>query len=199
MAGPRSWLLAWASWRGPSAVAPLAALAMALVLSPAHELSAQDRGGSFVGVTIRGGSGPVATVSLAADGAIEVATRARLTAEVGRLFQGIETCESEFPASFRCSAEPLQALVGVSLLHPSPAWTLRLDLAGGVHRVDREFGGTSPLVRIGGGIEKELTPRWLLAFDVSWSRAVNDSWRDRLGEWPDYTLLGIGVKRRLGG
>lgn len=151
-----------------------------------------------IALALRAGHGPAPTLELALSGAMSPSPGLRLTAEAGRLTQGIGVCEDQFPDSYRCSARPIQLLGGASILRPAGSWLLRGDAAVGAHRVDDEFGGTSPLLRLGGGVERELSAYWVLQVDAAWSRAFNATWRDRLGDPPVYRMMGVGVRRRLG-
>lgn len=151
-----------------------------------------------IALALRAGQGPAPTLELALSGTISPSSGLRLTVEAARLTQGIGVCEQEFPDSYRCSARPVQLLAGASLLHPVGSWLIRGDAAVGAHRVDADFGGTSPLLRLGGGVERELSADWALQVDAAWSRAFNATWRDRLGDPPVYRMMGVGVRRRLG-
>lgn len=151
-----------------------------------------------IALAVRGGRGPAATLEMALSGTVSPTSGLRLGVEAARLFQGIESCEQEFPDSYRCSARPLQLLVGASVLRPSGSWLLRGDAAVGAHRVSEDFGGTSPLLRLGGGVERELSADWVLQVDAAWSRAFNATWRHRLGAPPVYRMMGVGIRRRLG-
>lgn len=151
-----------------------------------------------IALALRAGGGPAPTLEVALSGALSPTSGLRLTLEAARLTQGIGVCEQEFPDSYRCSARPVQLLAGASLLHPVGSWLIRGDAAVGAHRVDADFGGTSPLLRLGGGVERELSADWALQVDAAWSRAFNATWRDRLGDPPVYRMMGVGVRRRLG-
>jgi hypothetical protein len=154
--------------------------------------------GPSVGVSLQAGDGPAFTLAVGLVGTAPLRPGLELRGQVLKAFQGIESCEAEFPASQRCASSPLAALGGLSLARPAGPWGLRLDAGAGVHLEEADFGGTSPLMQLGGGVERPLGSAWVGEATVSWTRAFNDTWEDRLGEPLAYLLVGVGIRRRLG-
>jgi hypothetical protein len=174
------------------------AATFALVATPtATELAAQ---GSLatdptLGLLVRGGDGPVATLAVGVVGSYPVRPHLHLRAEGLRYFQGLESCEAEFPESHRCASSPLSGVIGVSMRRPGDTWALRLDTGAGVHIEDSDFGGTAPVLQLGAGIERGFGRAWAVEATFSWTRTFNDTWEDRLGEPLQYALFGIGLRR----
>jgi hypothetical protein len=122
--------------------------------------------------------------------------RLQLRAELMKAFQGLESCEAEFPSSQRCNSSPIVGIVGLSFRHPIGSWAFGLDAGAGVHLEEEAFGGETPLVQLTGAMERNLGPTWVAEATMSWSRALNDVWEERLGEPLQYVLVGVGIRRR---
>ena len=151
-----------------------------------------------LGVALRAGDGPAATVAagLVASWPLRPRLHLHLRGELMKAFQGLEPCEAEFPSSHRCNSSPVKGILGLSFRHPIGSWAFGLDAGAGVHLEDDAFGGGTPLIQLGGAMEKNLGPAWVAEATVSWARAFNDVWEERLGEPLQYLLVGVGIRRR---
>ncbi|CAN5731732.1 hypothetical protein BH23GEM11_BH23GEM11_00620 [soil metagenome] len=148
------------------------------------------------GVTLRAGSGPAATVMAGLVGTYPLGPQLRLRAEGLKAFQGIETCEAEFPDSQRCRSSPLMGVVGLSYQVPAGLWSFGLNAGAGVHFEDEAFGGAAPMLQLAGVLERALGDAWVGEATVFWAQAFNDTWEERIGESLGYVLIGVGLRRR---
>jgi hypothetical protein len=148
------------------------------------------------GVAFRAGEGPAATVAVGLVASWPLRPRLHFRGEVMKAIQGVAGCEAEFPSSQRCSSSPVLGVLGFSLRQPMGSWALGLDTGAGVHLEEEAFGGGTPLVQLGGAMERNLGPAWVAEATVSWSRARNHVWEVRLGEPLEYVLVGVGLRRR---
>lgn len=165
---------------------------------PDGSLAQSQVGGAdpSLGLAFRAGEGPAATVAVGLIATHPLGPRLQLRGEITKAYQGLESCEAEFPSSQRCNSSPFMGIAGLSLRRPLGSWALGLNAGGGLHREEEEFGGWAPLVQLGGVMERNIGPAWIAEATVSWARAFNDVWEDRLGEPLQYVLLGVGLRRR---
>jgi hypothetical protein len=148
------------------------------------------------GITLRAGSGPAATIMAGVVGTHPLGPRLRLRAEALKSFQGIETCQDQFPDSHRCRSSPLMGVVGLSYHRPADLWSFGLGAGAGVHLEDEEFGGAAPMLQLRGGLERVLGDAWVGEATVLWAQVFNATWEEQIGEPLGYFLVGMELRRR---
>lgn len=149
-----------------------------------------------LGVVLRAGAGPAATLAAGLAGTHPLSAGLGLRAEALKAFQGLESCEDEFPRSQRCASSPWMGVVALSWRRPARSWSFGLDAGAGLHLEEEAFGGASPLLHLGGAFERSIGDRWILESTVVAARALNGTWEDRIGDPLGYLLIGIGIRQR---
>lgn len=152
----------------------------------------------WVGPSVGAGQGPAASISTGLGLLVQLQGPFRLRVEGGRTIQGLTACEQVWPESYECDARPVELLVGTGLGRKlgrrSSAY---LDAFGGIHRVDPEFGGTAPAVRLAAGTQVLLGGAWLGSLDAYWQRALNDEYETLMGQKPQYLMIAVAVRYRI--
>jgi hypothetical protein len=169
-------------------------LSLAAILGGPPPAGAQQASGVEGGPVISAGGGTLPVVGVGVAARIPLTDNWRVGLEAGRTW-GVGVCEAAWPESYRCSAGPVELLVGVAASRTVGPVRAHLEGMSGVHRVDAEFGGTAPLLRLGTGLDLALGRLWTLVLVAHSGRALNGTWEDRLGDPPTSHRLGLGILR----